>query len=146
MKILIGVDDSPSSHAAVDYVRAQQWPPGTRAVLVSSHEREPFAYTESYRVTQPTLDEIVEEDAARARNFVASVEHDLRNHGLDVETRVVNADPREAILAAAKDEHVDLIVLGSRPHSGIARLMHGRVASHVVRHALCNVLVVKQAA
>lgn len=146
MKILIGVDDSPSARTALDYVRAQHWPAGTTAVVVSSHQPDDFVYTESYSEPRETTEEFFDHDADRTRHFVANVEHDLRNHGLQVETRVVSGDPREAILEAAQDEHVDLIVLGSRPHTGVARLMHGRVASHVVRHAQCNVLVVKQAA
>jgi len=144
MKILIGVDDSPSARAALDYVRAQHWPSGTTALLVSSHHPDAIVYTESYSEPRETMDELFDHDADRTRNFVANVEHDLRNHGLLVETRVMNGNPGEAILEAAKDDHVDLIVVGSRPRTGVARLMHGRIASHVVRHATCNVLVVKQ--
>ena len=143
MKILIGVDDTPSARAALDYVRSQAWPSGTRALLVSSHQPDSIVYTESYSEPRETMDEVFDHDADSTRHLVSDLAHELRDQGLETETRVVTGDPREAIVDAAKDDHVDLIVLGSRDRSGMSRLFHGSVASHVVAHAPCNVLVVK---
>ena len=145
MKILIGLHDSEAALAALDYVRTQNWPAGTKALLVSAHQPTAFTYTESYSAPRSTVEEVFEHDADNTRAFVASVEHDLRNHGLDTETRVMNGDPREAIVDAARDDHVDLIVVGGREKSGISRMLQGSVAAHLVAHAPCNVLVVKHA-
>jgi nucleotide-binding universal stress UspA family protein len=40
-------------------------------------------------------------------------------------------------------EHADLLVVGSHGRTGIKKLLLGSVASHVVAHAPCPVLVVK---
>jgi nucleotide-binding universal stress UspA family protein len=37
----------------------------------------------------------------------------------------------------------DLVVVGSHGRTGLAKLVLGSVASHVVTHAPCSVLVVK---
>jgi nucleotide-binding universal stress UspA family protein len=50
--------------------------------------------------------------------------------------------PRGAILSALEDRQVNLAILGTHGRGGFKRLVLGSVASEVVRHARCNVLVV----
>ncbi|MFL6262357.1 MAG: universal stress protein [Thermoanaerobaculia bacterium] len=50
--------------------------------------------------------------------------------------------PRGAILATLEDRQVDLAILGTHGRGGFKRLVLGSVASEVIRHARCNVLVV----
>jgi universal stress protein A len=50
----------------------------------------------------------------------------------------------DEIVIQAKDDEVDLIVMGSHGRSGISHLLVGSVAESVVRHAPCPVLVVRQ--
>jgi nucleotide-binding universal stress UspA family protein len=56
---------------------------------------------------------------------------------------VKSGDPLEAILDAAAERRVDLIVLATHGRTGIKRLLIGNVAEKVVRHAPCPVLIVK---
>ena len=44
----------------------------------------------------------------------------------------------------AREENVDLIVMGTHGRTGLKRLLLGSVAEAVVRHAPCPVLLVKQ--
>ena len=50
----------------------------------------------------------------------------------------------EPILAYAKKEEVDLIVMGTHGRRGIKHLLMGSVASDVVRHAPCDVMAVHE--
>ena len=50
----------------------------------------------------------------------------------------------DEIVIQAKDDEVELIVMGSHGRSGISHLLVGSVAESVVRHAPCPVLVVRQ--
>ena len=63
--------------------------------------------------------------------------------GLDVETHVLEGNPAVEITKFAKDNGVDLIVVGTLGKSGIDRLLLGSVAEKVVRIAPCPVLVIK---
>ena len=84
------------------------------------------------------------EEVRKARQeLMAGVESELRDAGLATEALVMMGDPREAIVQMAKDEGVDLVVVGSHGRSGVSKLLMGSVASHVVTHAPCSVLVVK---
>jgi universal stress protein A len=56
---------------------------------------------------------------------------------------MVQGDPRDALVETARQDRVDLIIVGSHGRTGLSKLLLGSVASHVVSHAPCNVLVVK---
>ena len=58
--------------------------------------------------------------------------------------KVLPGDPREALVDTVRAENADLLVVGSHGRTGISKLMLGSVASHVVAHAPCDVLVVKR--
>jgi nucleotide-binding universal stress UspA family protein len=59
----------------------------------------------------------------------------------ELEARLVDTDPEQALLSAAKD--AELVVVGSRGHGDLASALLGSVSSHVVQHAACPVVVVK---
>jgi nucleotide-binding universal stress UspA family protein len=143
MTIVIGVDDSPHSKAAVEYVKAATWPKGVRVVVVSA---VPPVYVGPGEVGAPgVFDRLIEEQTKSHREIASRFERAIRDAGLAVETRVPAADPRVALVDAARSERADLIVVGSHGRSGLAKLLIGSVASHVVTHAPCSVLVVKTA-
>ncbi len=60
------------------------------------------------------------------------------------EHRLITGDPAHAIVRLAKQENVDMIVIGSHGRTGLKRLLLGSVAESVVRHAECPVFTVKQ--
>jgi nucleotide-binding universal stress UspA family protein len=47
------------------------------------------------------------------------------------------------IVRAASDLHADLIVMGTRGHTGVDRLVHGSVSRGVLTHSDCSLLVVQ---
>jgi nucleotide-binding universal stress UspA family protein len=53
------------------------------------------------------------------------------------------SSPADNIIELAKKEGVDLIVTGSRGRTGIEKFLLGSVASKVISHASCSVLVVR---
>jgi len=57
----------------------------------------------------------------------------------DIDAR--SGDPAHEIVQAASDWKADLIVIGSRGRTGLARLLLGSVARKVVAHAPCSVLI-----
>ena len=74
---------------------------------------------------------------------VQDVVHAARRRGVEATFLVWEGAPGEAILNAARAEDVDLIVVGTRGRGPVGRLLLGSVSDHVVRHADCPVLVVR---
>jgi nucleotide-binding universal stress UspA family protein len=146
MKILIGVDESPCSDAAIQFVRGMALPPGARVIIVSAVQVVVPAYAEVYVAGAGPVDRFLEEEMKAHGEVVARAEKQLREKGWSLETRVLTGDPREVLVRTARDEAADLVVLGSHGRSGIAKLVLGSVAAHVMTHAPCSVLVVKEKA
>ncbi len=61
----------------------------------------------------------------------------------NVEKKVVEGIPWEEIVNFARDEKIDLIVMGTYGRVGIERLIFGNTAERVVRRAPCPVMTVR---
>ncbi len=70
---------------------------------------------------------------------------ELRRRGLKASWRVQVGVPFEEIVKVAKEEHADMIVMGTHGRSGLNRALLGSVAERVVRLAPCPVLTIRQA-
>jgi len=143
MLIVLALDDSRHSEAALDRVRVGTWPPGTRVIVLSVARPATGTYAEFYSPGAPYVEQVWE-DRVRQHQVIADrgVEV-LRAAGFDATARVGHGDPRESIVDVARAEHADLVVVGSHGRTGLAKLVLGSTATHVVTHAPCDVLVVR---
>lgn len=64
--------------------------------------------------------------------------------GVRFSHRLVIGDEADEIVRLAGDARADLIVMGTHGRGGLARLLLGSVAEHVMRTAPCPVLTVRQ--
>jgi nucleotide-binding universal stress UspA family protein len=143
MKILLAVDGSLSSQAAVGELSQRPWPAGSSICVLTA---VPF-YTPpilELAVTKETPGAIHEDHVRNAEELVRSVAESLQHTGLHVETRVKKGDPRRVIVDEAEAWGADLILLGARGHTAVAGWLIGSVAQSVVRHAPCSVEVVRR--
>ena len=83
-------------------------------------------------------------DGSHRANVVLSEarEHLLERH-LSATYVPLLGDPSDAIVEAAHDLEVDVVVIGTRNHNGTPRPALGSVSDDVVRRAPCDVLVVR---
>ena len=142
MIVLIGVDDSPYSKAALEFVKSATWPKGTRFHVVSASP--PVFIGPGEVAAAGAITELIQTQEKYHRGLAEAGAAALKAAGLDAEARIVPTDPRGALIDEAKRVRSDLVVVGSHGRSGIGKLLLGSVASHVVTHAPCSVLVVKQ--
>jgi nucleotide-binding universal stress UspA family protein len=69
----------------------------------------------------------------------------VRDLGVDPVVEMAMGRPEHAMVETAHRDDVDLLVVGHRGMSGVARVLLGSVSEHVARHAHCSVLVVRLA-
>jgi nucleotide-binding universal stress UspA family protein len=91
----------------------------------------------------PTMDAYLEEQKAALSDVLAGAQGALGAEIGPVERSVVVGQPATAILEAAEEPGVDLVVVGARGLGLLGRLVLGSVSDRVVHHAPCPVLVVK---
>ncbi len=143
MRILIAVDDSSHSQAAVDFVNRMRWPAGSEAIVLSVSRPALVSYALVDAPGMSYSPQLYEEQLKFHEEIASRYERDMKDVGLKTRAVVMQGDPREAIVDLVRQEKVDLIVMGSHGRSGVSKLVMGSVASHVVTHAPCDVVVVK---
>ena len=144
MKILLAIDGSEHSGAAVEAVAARPWPPGTIVRVLSAVERVVPPATEVWYDAGGSLEQAREELTKRADQLTVGVAEKVRAAGLTAETAVRDGDPRSVIVDEAEEWDADLIVVGSHGYTGLKRWLLGSVAQSVVSHAPCSVEVVRR--
>ena len=142
MKLLVAIDSSEHSKAALAEVRRLAWPPGTTITLLSVVRTDIYVYADFYAPAVLQIEGLIAEERKRAEAFLAEEARTLAP--LAVEARVEHGDARLLICDIAREIGADWVVVGSHGRRGFQKLVLGSVASHVVTHAPCSVLVVKK--
>jgi len=88
-----------------------------------------------------------EKEEAEVTAHLESVRERASRDGLACETIFLHgAEPHQEIVDTALEKKVDMIVIGRRGRKGLMKVLMGEVASKVIAHAPCKVLVVPRAA
>lgn len=119
-RVLVGTDGSPTAARAVD-----------RAVEVAEAAGAPLTILSAGRPDKAAA--VVQAEAAR-------------HAGADiaVTTKVVDDDAVAALVETARDGGYDLLVMGNRGMTGVARFLRlGSVPNKVTHQLPCSLLIVK---
>ena len=132
--VLVATDGSEEATAAVDAVTVFPWPAGTRMRGVVARSAIVMA-------------EVPESVLADVERGLAGVAEDARKalapRWPDAKVRVVDGPPVDAILARARRAGARVIVLGSRGHGPVARLLVGSTSLGCIRRMKHAALVVR---
>ena len=142
MKILLGVDDSPFSRAATRYVKEAAWTKGTEFFVISACPSVWIGAGEE--MASDAIGELNRQQELYHQETAEAAARELEAAGLKATGRCLPGDPRHALVEHARAMGCDLVVVGSHGRSGMVKLLLGSVASHVVTHAPCSVLVVRE--
>jgi len=142
--ILVPLDFSPPSDAALDYARGVALEFGASLHVLHVAE-DPYRAFYSAEVFVPEIeglrDEILEDAMVRLKERLRG--SDLAE--LRATAHAVISTPAAGIVDYATGHDVDLIVMGTHGRGGMSHLLMGSVAERVVRTASCPVLTVRQA-
>jgi nucleotide-binding universal stress UspA family protein len=145
MKILLAVDGSEYSDAAVEQVVNRPWPEGTQVKVISAFEMPISPTPETWSIPAEYFNELELAARSRATDAVTSAVEQLKTaKGLTIESEVIEGSPKQVILDEAERWSADLIVVGSHGYRGWERLLLGSVSQAIVSHARCSVEVVRK--
>ena len=144
MRVLLAIDDSEFSEAAIHAVASEIQAKGTQVLIV--RVLEPLVHTAIPRMEPAYTAELaaqLADDRKSASESASRASDLLRRAGFQVETRVAENEVRTAILDLAAEWQADLIVMGSHGRKGLRKFLLGSVAESVARHAKCSVWIVR---
>ncbi|MFQ5964827.1 MAG: universal stress protein [Candidatus Scalinduaceae bacterium] len=143
-KILCSVDFSESSLEALKYATHLALNEGATLYLIHIVDSRIYDYGGPiYEPETSTIAPVIDQTSMdRLKDkLLEEVAKELQDK---VETIISFGVPFVEIIKAAKDNDIDLIVMGTHGRSGIAHIMLGSVSEKVVRKAPCPVLTVRQ--
>ena len=146
--IVFADDGSPSAGVAATVLEHLPLPPSTPVTVLTVSENgfpyetavAPGLYNEAFTM----YEESKEEADRQARAVAAAAVARFDQAGLRANAVERSGDPAHEIVAYAKEHQTGLLVLGTRGHTGLRRLILGSVARNVLLHAPCSVLVVRE--
>lgn len=147
MNIILAMDDSPHSRAALEGILKRPWPEGTKFRVISVVE--PFHpeyagwHTSYVPLAIDAQKELVDATKTLVDESAARLEKKFGKG--TVQAEVLEGYIKDKILECAREWPADLIVLGSHGRRGFTRFLLGSVSEAVVAHSPCSVEIVKLA-
>lgn len=151
MKILLAVDGSKFSDAAVDEIVQRPWPEGSHVRVVTALEYPVATGTpmmrgaEVWALPPEYFEEVEKAIREGAEAFIRKAVEKLGSvKGLEVSSEILNGSPKRVIIEDAEAWGADLIVVGSRGLGAWSRFLLGSVSLAVASHARCSVLIARR--
>ncbi len=140
--VVVGVDGSDGSRAAVSYAAAAAARSGALLLVVAAWRTPDLAAAGSaYDATYAATLTLQAQDTAQRSADAGTAQVRAEHPGVEAEARTVGDRPARALVAAAVD--AGLIVVGARGHGSVRGLFLGSVSHATVHAARCPVAVVR---
>lgn len=138
-RILVATDGSKNAEIAIEH--AVQIARACGASLYAVYVADIDAYEPGLRSSGTSIHELLRK---KGREAIKKVELEAELYKVRVKSAVLEGNPAEKIVGFARDNDVDLIVIGKLGKTGISRFLIGSVAEKVVRMSPVPVLTIKK--
>ena len=144
-RILVSLDGSPSSEAAIEPALALARMTSGHVILVRCVEPVILPVSPHVHWVVPPDTALIELQQSEARAYLEKIASELRDGSVTVEVDVVLAPRVAGILQAARDHGVHLLAMATHGAGAARRFLIGSTADKVVRTAGIPVLTVRPA-
>ncbi|MCG3204653.1 MAG: hypothetical protein KCHDKBKB_01368 [Elusimicrobia bacterium] len=144
VKILIGVDGSLGSDAAMKTVQGRFWPSSTEARVLSALYSHPtLQMTHMVPPDLKAVRPVSGQQRMAVNQMVEKFSGELRKVGVEAQALVREGDPKHLLVAEAESWKADCIFMGARGLSSLRRFLLGSVSMAVAARAHSSVEVVR---
>jgi nucleotide-binding universal stress UspA family protein len=146
MKILLAIDGSSFSDAAVNEIASRPWPSESEVRVISVVEPPLLPTVETWVPPDNYIEALEKAGEEQGQSIVSKAADRITSAQRDklrVATEIVKGYPKHAIIESAETWGADLIVVGSHGYRGLTRLWLGSVSQAVALHAKCSVEIVR---
>jgi len=145
VRIVVGVDSSPASKAAVHEVASRLWPQESEVRLIAAADR--LTPTFLGGIIPPVgkiIDEINQTEDLWLEEELEQLSRQFEQTELTISTEIVAGNPKRELINAAERWAADCIFVGSGNFSNrLERFVLGSVSQAVASRARCSVEVVR---
>ena len=150
-KILVPIDGSELSRRAADYAIFLSSKLGTELCIIHVLNNIPYEHNVGtyglYDIETPDeIRQILQEERDITKEWFDEIKASANKKNIQViktELVATRSSTESAIASYAERNRVDLIVIGPAGHSGFKKLVLGSVASGVIKHSPCPVMMIK---
>ncbi|KYH42601.1 MAG: UspA domain-containing protein [Candidatus Bathyarchaeota archaeon B63] len=149
-RILVPIDDSKPSMKALELAMDLAMKYKSRICIVNiipTHQLYHWLIALRSTFSHETLfipTSLIREMEEEARSLLISTLLSIRSIGIESYAIMGKGHPASEIVRIAKEENIDLIVIGSKKPSIFAGLLFGNISRSIISKAPCPVLVVKE--
>jgi nucleotide-binding universal stress UspA family protein len=140
-RILCPIDFSDASRAALEAAAEVAKRYGARVALFHAYPVPGYTFPDGSFVASSKMLEELSDQAQRHLEEWKVIAEGLGIANVEIATSI--GEPAHEILAFAKAQKADLLVLGTHGRTGIQHALMGSVAERVVRRSTCPVLTVR---
>jgi nucleotide-binding universal stress UspA family protein len=147
MKILLAVDGSAGSDAAIEEVLSRPWPPKSEVKVITAFETPLMVGIEPWAATPSDFNQLeaaVRDGAKAVIDRALEKLKTIEDAELKISSETIQGTAGQMIVEAAERWGADLIIMGSRGLGAWNRLLLGSVSSAVIHHAKCSVEIVRR--
>jgi nucleotide-binding universal stress UspA family protein len=146
--VLVAVDGSPSSQSAITYLTANRIlanrPVEVLTVAAGSDRGDSSTLGVFSDVAFDVFEEERRNERRHAEDIAAAAARRLSDEGYHARWSISTGHAAHEIIEAARCFGSGLIVVGSRGHTGLTRILLGSVARNVLLHTHASVLIVRE--
>ena len=145
MRILLAIDGSPCSNAAVDEVCRRPWPSGSEVRLISVRSPIELNLRAETSIHPVNYDNIFEQPGWERGKILDDAATALEQFAPDLHviSALLEGRAKEVILDEAERWAADLIIVGSNGYGTFKRFFLGSVSLAVAMNATCSVEIVR---
>ena len=129
--ILVPLDGSKRAERILPHLEELAHHYNARVIFLQVVE-PPSVVLESEGNDMERHQEELERQMKQIETYLAGLEGEFREKGIEARTRVVHGPVVEAIINTAESESADLVAIASHGRSGLSRVFYGSVAAGVL--------------
>ena len=139
--ILVPLDGSKREEAILPHV--EELARNYSAAVIFLRVVEPVYHSGGLEGAYTVLREEFERRTKQAESYLAAIQGEYREKGIDVRISVVQGSAVEAIIKTAEREGADMIAMASHGRTGLSRVFYGSVAAGVLHRVDRPLLLIR---
>lgn len=142
--VMIAMDGSKHAIYAFECFVENIYRPGDNVIMAHCVEHGSHLSSNILKAeNESELETMLKEIEEKSSQTIRTIDELANKHNIKHTLECLNGSPGEALVKAADEQNVDVIIVGSRGHGTIRRTVMGCTSDYIVHHSRVPVMVCK---